>query len=158
MTPVLEPAQVVRNLQIIVVAMALGCLGFLFAIFVVLERQKNDSLVMTLVGVSSAIGMAAVRLTVPGTLVAGARRSAARANDEAVARTVLLQSYFMTSIIALALHEGAVFLNLILYAQTGAVANLAVAAVMFLGIPLLFPTLAGVEDWIESQKRLGPEG
>ena len=69
----------------------------------------------------------------------------------------LAQAFMTSSIVAAALHEGAVFMNLMMYSLSNSYANLVAAAVMFVGIPLLFPTVGGVEEWVESQRRMGRE-
>jgi hypothetical protein len=157
MTPPLTLPQMVRNLQIIIFALGMGCLVFLGVVLLVLERPKEANLQSTMIGIAMAVTTGVVRVFLPGVFVAQARQRAAREVSEEAARATLVQAFLTSSILAAALHEGAVFTNLLMYTQSSSYANLAVAAVMFLGIPLLFPTVGGVEEWIESQRRIGSE-
>ena len=62
MTPPLPLPQMVRTLQIIIIALGMGCLVFLGVVLLVLERPNEANLPMTMVGIAMAVMTGVVRV------------------------------------------------------------------------------------------------
>ena len=63
-------------------------------------------------------------------------------------------SYQVKLIVGLALLEGAAFLNLVAYLLEGRTLSLWMAVLLAGLLAMRFPTVAGVENWLEGRKRV----
>jgi len=159
--------------QIIVAALAAGCLVFL-AVAVWIQGRKGglhwDVTPMTLVLVLFAVADGAARLVVPPLVVRSGRRAILQGSyqppvggtpeqraafEEFLARTGdagrLLAVFQTRLILAAALLEGVAFFAIVTYLVEGNGYGLAIALAMVVAILLHLPTRSGVIHWIEDQ-------
>ena len=172
-----EMFPMVRTLQIVVSALAIGPVSFL-AIAGALVAQgtfdaQDDTLFfpLNLVLVLFLAGVSISRDIVPGLIVSQSRRKISAGQWQSpkgpsgldlraplIERTGdagRLMSVFQTkTIVAAALLEGLAFFATIVFMLTQSMIALAVAVVMILGVMLHFPTHSGVAHWIEDQLAL----
>ena len=162
-----ELSGLLRNLQIIVVALAAGVLVFLVIIVFFLGtgmQPLDPGAVISLTMVALAFACVLARFIVPGLAVSSARQTIAQGTwkpsvnqpnipvpdtDEGK-----LAAVFMTkTILGSAMLEGAAFGNLVAYMLDGQVYSLVLGIVFMLAILVTFPTRDGLEQWIDQQMR-----
>lgn len=130
----------VRTMQIIVGAMAMGCVMFAIVVLTILQPQPVNGQPM-IAYIAAAFGLAGlVAGTVVPRVMAGSQPATAG-------------GYQTSLIIGLALYEGAAFFNLVAYMLEGQMYSLAVAVVLIAAIVMSLPTVGGVQDWIDARSR-----
>jgi hypothetical protein len=102
-----------------------------------------------------AVVCSLVALVLPRTLEASLRRQAGPHAEDPGRLWTLYQTRL---ILVAALLEGAGFMQAIFYLMEGQTFSLAVALVLLAWLALLFPTRAGVEEWVERQQELARQG
>jgi hypothetical protein len=150
----------VRTLQIIVSALVMGCLIFApIAVFVSgnIERAEGEDSFPVISAMALAFGGLAIvaQLVVVPMLRKQSRQQVAQQpepNDGDAAQ--LLISLQTSTIVGAAISEAACFFNLIAYLIEAQPYSLAMAAVLVLAIAMRFPTVNGVQDWLEREMRL----
>lgn len=153
----------VRTLQIIVAALALGCVTFA-AIAVVLqsapEPAEGEDVFPVVTSMALAFGgFALVAQAVLGPLLLKQTRQSlvqqeGTSPDDAMR---ILNGYQTSTIVAAAFAEGACFFNLVAYMIDGSPYTLAMAGLLVLTILMRFPTENGVVEWLEREMRLVTE-
>lgn len=130
----------VRTMQIIVGAMAMGCVMFAIIVLVVLHPQPVNGQ-PTIAYIAAAAGLVGlIAGTIVPRIMAGSQPATAA-------------GYQTSLIIGLALFEGAAFFNLIAFLVEGQMFSLAVAVVLIAAIIMALPTVGRVQDWIDARRR-----
>jgi hypothetical protein len=155
-------AALVRTLQIIVFALAMGVV--MFAAIVVSQSGNRPQRPagntpawqspVFLVGVATLL----LGFIVPAIIFAAGRKAAARAggeraNSDAASRLAIQQQVHQTTIIGCAILEGGAFLGLVSYMQSGDTTFLALAGLGLVGILSYFPTPGRFERRVENELR-----
>ena len=165
-------AAAVRTLQIVIAAMAGGCLLFLAVVLAVrggpVGFAEIPSFTLIVLGVAAAIVVA--RLFVPWLFVAQARRkiregtwsfpkkggapaNADPDNPKTIAQN-LAQAFLARTVLAAAMLEGATFLVLIAYMLEQSPLSLGAAVVLIVALLAHIPSSSGVARWIQDQMKL----
>lgn len=159
-TPEPLPADKQINvLRIIIAAMAMGALVFGVVVNAVLPpaggAEPEDGL-MTKVGlVIGLIALLAHRTIAALVLAKGLGSLPA---DEEAARSRLMTAKTTSTIVACAMLEGALFLNLVVYGfLEGQPVSMAMAALQWLAIALRFPLPGSLETWMDAELRAARE-
>lgn len=155
-----------RTLQIVVVALALGCIAFMaIVLFMVgsggFQPAAPEMPVISYLALAFVALILVVRIVV-GTVIVGqgcakiARadsRSSSQSGDESNADDLaaLVQIHCTKTIVGAALFEGVSFFLLIAYLVEGLPIVLDVAMATIVCIPLHFPTSGRMAYWIESK-------
>jgi hypothetical protein len=159
-------AAIVRTGQIIVGAMASGVLIFLVVVFLLVGRggpqanprpQGLNSLITFIALGYSVIALALWRLVPPVFTTASIRAMARRRGPlhppkPAVDTAELARLHLPQMIVGTAILEGAAFFDAIAYLIEGNPLALGAALVLCGALLFCFPTLTGVEGWIDLQK------
>jgi hypothetical protein len=143
----------VRAVQIIVIALAMGCFSVVAVMFVLRggKAPDPDTSFLTWFGLAFCIAAVFARFVVPQAIVsAGRRRLLTSSSEERLEQ--LLQLFQIRTIVATALLEGAVFLMATAYLIEGHLLALILAAAGSLAVAAHFPTAAGVAAWIDQQQ------
>jgi hypothetical protein len=146
----------IRVMQLIITALVMGVLFFMgIAIFQRASGNPPVSADQTLLTIALAVAavMVFARCVVPGWMTSSARRQLLRQKAE-IQDGRLLNIYQTQMIAGAALLEGPIFLLLIVYLIQGQLLSLAAGVLLTVGLALQFPTLAGVERWLERQREL----
>jgi hypothetical protein len=145
----------VMTMRIIVIALLTGI--FLFIGIAVYTRTMGqmapppDVPILSYIAFIAAAPMLLAALVVPRLIESAAIRRIAK--DSATARVgQLLPIYQQRLIIRSALFEGPAFFALVAFMVEGQWAMLAIAAVMAAGIATGFPSVAGVQTWLEDRQ------
>jgi hypothetical protein len=156
-------AMQVRTLQIIVAALAIGCLTFA-AIAVVLksapEPAEDEDRFPVVTSMALAFGGFALgaQAVLSPLLLKQTRQSLVQQEgtspDDAMR---ILSGYQTSTIVVAAFAEGACFFNLVAHMIDGSPYTLAMAGLLVLTILMRFPTVNGVADWLEREMRLVKE-
>lgn len=159
--------QRVLVMKMIVVSLGVGVALFLgVALFARLGgafQAVPDVPVLTYVACLNGVMMIVARLILPSMIASSSRRKIARGEETLGASrpaTVpgdagkLLEIFQVQLIVGTALLDAAAFLFLIGYILEGQVVDVAGAIVFLLGILWQFPSVDGVERWIEEQREL----
>ena len=160
----------IRTLQIIVSALALGPFVFLLVVVFALEPPKGQMAAgigpvnLTTIALAFSVASIAVRLFVPATIVARARRELATRSEapdgatrdvesvQPLSRTVALwNAYMVKTIVAAAMIEGACFFVIMAYHLERQPIALVLAAILLTAIACHFPTTTRVAHWLEDQ-------
>ncbi len=171
-----EVPKYVRVMQIIVGALALGCVFFLVIVLMIprpaAEQAGEAGPLLSYVAFAFLVAAIVARSVVPGVVVRTGRRSIARgtfristveetasqARREALEQMGdagrLLVLFQTKTIIATAILEGATFFLLIAYMMEHYAPVLVIAVAMITAIAAHMPTSRGVVHWIEDQLRL----
>jgi hypothetical protein len=148
--------QRVQVMQVIIAALVLGVLFFMaFAIFQQAMGNAAAPADHTLLAIALAfaIAMVVVRCAVPGWMVSNARRQLLRQKGEVDDKN--LPNVYQTQMIAgAALLEAPIFLLLVVYLIQGQPLILCTAVLLTAGLALQFPTVPGVQRWLERQREL----
>jgi hypothetical protein len=148
-----------RTGRILIAAMVLGATTFL-GITLVLRNAGNmppppPLPIVSYVGIGFALTILVAYAVVPNQIAATARKQLpreARSGQVPVARLTGL--YLTRLIIAAALLESIVFMELIAYLLEGQLFSLGLGAVFLIGLALQFPSRGRVEQWIERQHEI----
>lgn len=175
----LKPA--ILTLRIIVVALATGVVAFAVAAIVIRMQQAQAPAIeaaglLTILGIAAAPVAFVLSRFVPGLFAGKARRQIASgqfgppggANPDQTGgpQSSLVQLgddgklfmvYQTKTILAIALIEGAAFLNIIAFLLEGSPIALGLGLLLALVIVALFPRTSRVVEWIASQRRLMAE-
>lgn len=150
----------VRILQIIVFALVMGCVTFAPIAFFVsgnIERAEGEDVFPVVSAMAVAFGAVALiaqLIIVPLLRRQSRQRLAQQTEPHDGTAAQLLGSLQSSTIVGAAISEAACFFNLIAYLLEAQPYTLAVAAVLVLTIAMRFPTVNGVLDWLEREKRL----
>lgn len=130
----------VRVMQIIIFALAMGVVTFALVILLFIRPEPaDDDQLLSYIATGSAALAVPIGVLVPRIV--------------ASLQPVTLETYQTKMIIGASIFDGAAFFNLTVYMFEGQVYSLATAGVMLLFILLLFPTVNGVQEWIEAGER-----
>ena len=130
----------VRVMQIIVLALAMGVATFAVVVLLVIRPEPTeDDVLLGYIAVAAALLAVPIGLVVPRMIAS--RQSAS------------LATYQTKLIVGAAIFEGAAFFNLVAYMIEGQTFNLATAAVLVVFILLQFPSVGGVQDWLDQRDR-----
>jgi F0F1-type ATP synthase membrane subunit c/vacuolar-type H+-ATPase subunit K len=143
----------VRTMQIIAAALMLGVV--IFAVIVVAGGHLNhppNGNVVSFIGAGLAVLMSVQHRVVPGIIVKAYAGQFAKMPEQE--RDCYI--YQMQLIIALAMLEGAAFLNLIACMIEHNWWSLAIAGGVVAIMAVQFPTRTRVEQWIETQRMNNP--
>jgi len=152
-------------LQIIIVSYLTGPLGYIVFVIATTKRkgaEAADPSPMIYFGLAFAVAGVIAAVVVPRFIVATLRtriaagQSAAPPASQASSPDLgdvgpLLNAYQTKIIVAAALLEGPVFYNVYLYSVEQSAPNIAVAALLLLGVALMFPFRGRVIAWLESE-------
>lgn len=144
-----------RTMQIIAAGLIAGVLFFgVIAVTQAIGKPPGDPLLGYL-GAGFAVMAAMLGSVLPTVISRSAcRRLQRRADLDQAERTGVLVAIFQTKmIVALALLEGAAFLNLIAYMVTVRWWTLAAAGALIVLMTTSFPTRFRIESWIETQQQ-----
>lgn len=157
--------QLVRPMQIIVVALVMGVLTFLVVVLVMgLDLQSAAPPLISYLALGFAGVAVLALLIVPGLVVGHGRRAIvngtfrasglAKPTDSAnTSDTMLLAGVFQSQlIVACAFLEGAAFFNVMAYMLHGLIANLIVAVALAGAILCHFPTAGSLQDWVTREE------
>ncbi|MCO6047012.1 hypothetical protein NG895_24195 [Aeoliella sp. ICT_H6.2] len=134
----------VRTMQIIVFAMATGCVMFAIIALVIVDPQPPNGPPM-ISWIAAAMGLVGL---IAGTIVPRLL---------AVSQPATGAGYQTLLIVGLALYEGAAFFNLVAFLVEGQMFSLAVAVVLIAAIVMALPTVGRVQDWIDARQRRAEE-
>jgi hypothetical protein len=143
----------VRVMQIIVVALAMGCFTALAAMFSLRDANaaKPDPPVLTYLGLAFCASVVVARLIVPRAIVSAVRaRLAEQQRTDSV--EPLLGAFQSRMIVAAALLEGGAFFMAVAYLLEGHALALGVGAALALAVAAHFPTVMGVAAWVDEQQ------
>jgi len=157
--------RVIRTLQIIVTALALGPVIFAgVAIFNRLQKPPEQDAMIAYGGLGFAVLLVGVRVIVGAGTVARSRKQIAAGNRPLNPSTAAIQLpanltdgdqflfvFQQKTIIESALVEGAMFMNVFAYMTLGHWWSLAVAGVLLAVNVVPFPTYDRVENWVKYQ-------
>ncbi len=164
--------QKVRNMQIIVGAMFLGCFCLLIiAVLVAKGRNNSADLTLTYAALAYAGIILVPWIILPAIVVSRGRKEIRRRlfsaaepvrdntiNDKTekeTSKALALMGLFQTkTIIAGAMLEGSAFFLLIVYIIEHSPLSLLAAIVLMILLVAQMPTTGGVTNWIEDQMRL----
>jgi len=154
---------VLRTMQIIVGALAVGIINFLLVVVFVIRPQAQGApageLLLTYLAVGGAVVAVIVSLIVPIVLAGSMRKTmpdssvdskTASAKENAIILP-LVQVYQTLLIIKCAILEGAAFFCLVTHMIERQTITLATAGVLLLVLLAQFPMRSRVEAWIESE-------
>jgi hypothetical protein len=128
----------VRAMQIIVFALAMGVLTFaLMLVLVIQPEPTQEDVLLAYVAAAAAAICIPVGFVVPRVI--------------ASQQPATLAMYQTKLIVGAAIFEGAAFFNLVTYMIEGQVFSLAIAGVLLLLILMHFPTVGGVQEWLETR-------
>jgi hypothetical protein len=149
-------AERVRVMQVIAVALVMGCAAFLaVVVFLPFERPAKEQgalpLITIMAGVMSVICLA-LRFIIPGIVVRNLTGRAASRTETPKSDDSLVAAYQTTLIVCMALIEGPAFMAAVAYLLEGHVAALVLAIALILVLAAHFPTLSRVEGWIKRQR------
>lgn len=156
---VLSPS--INVLRIIVAALCMGVATFAVIVLFVIKSDAEPQLGM-LTMLSGAFGAGAVVLSflLPRLIARTSRQQIAAGTWQSGQPQTpdtdagkLMAVYQTTTIIGAAILEGASFLALVAYMTERHPMSLAVAAILFVGLLLHFPTRTGIANWIDHQSR-----
>lgn len=157
---------VLRTMQIIVGALALGIINFLLVVVFVIRPQDQaphaGQPILTYMSVCASAAAVVASFIVPMVLAGSMRKSLpdSSAVSNATGATgdanilPLVQVYQTLLIIKCAILEGAAFFCLIAHMIERQVITLAVAGVLLLVLLAQFPTRSRAETWVESELEL----
>jgi hypothetical protein len=146
----IDPVVGIRVCRIIFFALMMGLASFMVIVLVMAEETKPA--VIAYVGLIFAGTVIAVRFIVPGMVAASLVKKLPPGTPEDL-NARLFPVYQQRMIIALALLEGAGFMNCICYLLERQWFSLAIIAVLLILMGMLFPTLNQFENWVEDVKR-----
>jgi hypothetical protein len=162
MSSSLDPGNLTKRIQIMqIVAAALTIAATIFLIVVVVLQltghapKPPKTPTLTYVGIVFTFMVVVGFATLPQSIVAVGRKRIARnqgeegANDKIISLCGLYQT---SMLIGLALLEGAIFFQLLVFQIEGQQLNLLLAMLLLTGMVLQFPTRPRVESWIEKQQ------
>jgi len=157
--------QELLSLQIIVGALAFGCIFFLMIVLVIGLQAgpvaDQGGLLVTYVAVAFAVVALLARQVVPAVIAAGGRRRITRGKtdnlEQPAVRHTLFAVFRTRTIVGAAIIEGVTFFMLIAYLLERSPLALILAVVLILGIASHLPTRSGVTRWIDGQLRLMEE-
>jgi hypothetical protein len=167
-----ELIPLLRPLQIVVGALAAGCVVFLVVVLVISRGTTAAEFpLVTYIGIAAAVTALLARTIIPGVIVARGRQKIAQDNcrppkwpTSERARDVRLQRagdagtlwmlFSSTRIVATVILQGAVFLLLVAYMLERSLPGLVVAVAMILTVGLHVPARSWVFRWIEDQLAL----
>ena len=145
----------VMTMRIIVIALLNGILMFVgIAVYVRASGQAApppDVPLLTYIAFLFAVPMVLAALFVPGIIEAAAIQKVAKAGSNTDIGA-LLSIFQQRLIIRAALFEAPAFFALIAYFIEGQWPTLVVAGVMALGIASNFPSVSGVQAWLEDRR------
>jgi hypothetical protein len=167
------PARV-RGMQIIVVALVLGCLFFAVVSLIMSNKleAKNESNLITVIALGVVVLTIVPRVVAPAIMVSAGRKkilggireksaeqeSGARASSFDVSENAVGQQLIALLqgklVISAALIEGPTFFLLVAYMLERSPIALAAAGILMVILALHFPTLDRASNWIEDQLRL----
>ncbi len=152
----LDGAVIVRLLQVIIAAMALGVAMFGgFVVFLWSAAEPESPQLLTLAGAVAGVFLLLGRFVAPFVLanVARTRYMSIAETNETAAGEQLTYGYLPVVIVSRAVAEGGAFLNLVAALADHHVLSLAFAGILLLAVVLPFPTLAGHDAWRDKQLR-----
>lgn len=146
----------VRVMQIIVLALTIGCLAAL-VMMAFLRSQQQDAArsqapFLTYCGLAMCIAVVAGKLVVPPAVIAGGRSRLAGQPTAETDTDGLLGIYQTGMIIGCALLEGGAFFMAVAYLLEGQPLALGIGLAMALGVAAHFPTPERVAAWLENQQ------
>jgi hypothetical protein len=143
----------VRVMQIIIVALAMGCFTALAVMFLIRDpaAAKANPPMLTYTGLAFCASIVVARLIVPGMIMAGFRARLA-GQPEAHSLEPWLGAYQTRMIVAAALLEGGAFFMAIAYLVEGHTLAMAVGGALALAVAAHLPTAAGVAAWVDQQQ------
>lgn len=157
-------AEPVRTMQIISAALIMGPIAFAIVVLAIGDQGPGDPApiqgqaaaapaVDPLQTIGLVVGLVAIfAQNVLGRVVSEAGVKAALTADGDRVES-LAGAYQTGLIVALAVNEGAAFLNLIAYMISPSVWNLAMAGLLIVSNAVKFPTVGRVATWIEMRER-----
>ncbi|QDT48328.1 hypothetical protein [Symmachiella dynata] len=158
-------AQAARTLQIIYVNLAIVPSGFLAYLLVAGVNQQQELGVLSIIAVVDAAAMFVAWIFAPNFLASKQRTRIADlfpegplepfADDQSESDSVVFQQlygvYQYSSIIAAAILEGAIFLNLFAYFTEGHPVNLVIGGAFILLLLTSIPTASRIQNWVEGE-------
>lgn len=170
MPPTASPefaARTVRTLQIVVGALIMGVISFGVVTQFIPRNKPADNELMFYIGLGMTVFILIGRVLVSSQFVtanrkhlidgdwsSGKNNSGNQLPDDATDADRLYLVFNMYTILRAALHEGAAFLNLVMYLPSGNIGSFAVAAAMLLLMLVEFPTRSRADDWVNEQLAL----
>lgn len=155
------PAQRVRTMQIIALALMMGVVFFgVVALFIGINKQPGDPFLAifaaVFAGIMTVTAMFAPSLVARSQGMQDAIDKAHPANDavessQAREAAKLAAVYQTKMIITLALYEGAAFFNLVVYIDVVQWWSLAIAGGLLALMAISFPTRQRIDNWIQFQ-------
>lgn len=156
--PARNRVQAVRVLKIITFAMVTGVLLFMGVALAMNEGAiDGEAKIVSWVGLGMACLMTVNHLVVPNIVARAASNKVnaqeVRNADEADKFSLVFPAFQIRHIVACAMLEAAAFMNLVFYMLTAYVGNLAAASVLVVLIAIRFPSVSGVEFWVQDRTR-----
>lgn len=148
----------VRPLQIITAALVAGVV-MVTGVMLVLNggELKQEPELISWIGIGMAVVMTINHFVIPGVVAGAALKKISGDQIRSVGtdeKFALLSPIFsQRHIIAVAILEGAAFLNLVFYMVTSFVGNLAAACILLMLILIRFPTPSRVDFWVQDRIR-----
>ena len=151
-----ERRKMVLTSQIIVAALAAGCLFLLLIVLLMVPGTLGSwdlglGKPLTLIALLAAFGILGARIVVPGVIAAQMLRQLARRGAKEPEWKNLFAVYQTTLIIKAAMLEGAIFLLLVMHMLERSPWTLVLAMVLLLVLLMHVPTSLRVDDWIQRQ-------
>ena len=143
----------VRVMQIIIIALAMGCAAVLFVMYFIRDAQAPAPAmpIMTYVSLAFAAMSVTMRLIIPRMMTAMGRKRLLQFDEPQIVEP-LLQLFQTQMIVGAALLEGAVFFLAVSYMIEGNLLCLAVGAALTLAVAVQMPTVGGVASWVTQQQ------
>jgi len=147
--------QQLRTLQIIVVALAMGCLTF--AVFVIYSNQGKQPIgnTISILAAAVAVVMGLLKTILPNTIssIQNTNRSRRQKESESESSPNGAMAKFTTkTIVACAFLEGAAFFNVIAYMLEGNLWSIGIAGVLIAFMLMEFPSENRFQRWEEKLK------